>query len=292
MIKRDKSDIFIDNLSRLRQDARLIREEEILFLEAYFSSMITGEMTFDKAVKHLLGGYKRLIETSENAYITEKVVACRTLAKHFPQISFLSKGFSASIITHQPDMSARISFWQSHPFSSKGVEHFSSLFLSAEPIPVNSFSDVCDRAVNQASDFGIIPVENTMDGRLTAFYKMLDRYELKICAVCDVDDPEADMTTRLALVTKNVYVFEDARPCYLEFSYVKSEDDTKSDLIGVAEAMGMSLTGLSFLPLSYRIGASVETMRLKLAKGNVLPFLIYLYAFCEDINMLGFYVKI
>lgn len=296
MINRDQIEVLIDNLIRLQSDAQSIREEEFLFLRAYFSSMITPEMTFDRAMRQLLGGYKRLVAEQTSAVpenqVREKSALSQTLAECFFQEAPSPKAVIPSLFASKSDSVAKISFWRENQFSSIGVELFSELFHSTEPIFSESFSETCENVANQTSEFGILPIDNTVDGRLSVFYKMIDKYELKICAVCDVEDPATEMSTRLALVAKKLYSFEGAFPRHIELSRVVTDPKKRIELVRVAEFMGAALTHLSSRPLSYRINANIETMRFALKEEITVPFLIYLHIFCEDINILGFFVQI
>lgn len=292
MMKRDQSDVQLENVLRLHRDVLSIREEERIFLKSYVSAIITPEMTFDRAAKLLITGYKRLKAESSGSCATQAATLCLALAEQFPQSSTLIKCFSSPFRVHRSDWHAKISFWKENHLSLNALEQFSPLFQSVTSVASESFSEACEHIVNETSDFGILPIENTTDGKLSAFYRMLDRYELKVCAVCDIEDPETDITTRMALVTRSLYFFEGVFRRHIELSYVTTEEDTKFDLIDVACAMGGSLTGFSSSPLSYRTNAHVETVRFSLLKNNTLPFLIYLHFFCEDINISGFYVQI
>lgn len=293
---RDVGDVFRDNSEKLRHDMQSIMEERRLLLQSYFSSLMMPDMTFDRAVRQLLGAYRKLSvgrETqAEEDLIWEQVILCQTLAEQFPDLLTTSRGQPFSVFSSKIRQPARLSFWKTNRFSSGGYARFSVLFDTVEPIIAESFSEVCEQVAGQISDFGILPVENTTDGRLSVFYKMLDKHELKVCAVCDVEDPESDTTTRLALVAKTVYLFEGDFPRFIEFSYISTDVAKREGLLCATRLLASSLTRLSSLPLSYRTNASVETVTLALPTKSTLPFLIYLQLFFKDINILGFFVQI
>ena len=286
--KRDPLESYEENLRLLYKDSVALKEEQDLYFRLYFSSLIMPDMTFERAAKSVLGGQRRLasIGDTEHFYLDEKAALCRTLAEHFPQPTVLTRMFSS------PKPSASIAVWEMHPTSSHGYESFSKLFSSVEKITVESFAEVCDTVANQTWTFGILPIENTIDGRLAAFYKMLDRNELKICAICDMEDSEADVVTRLALISKNLCAFGGDFTRHVEFSLVVSDPTKRAELLGVVKKIGGVLNRLSSLPLSYRTNVSVDTMRVSFSNTTCLPFLIYLHLFCEDINILGFYIQI
>lgn len=284
---RNSTECYGENLYKLERDEKLLAEEKALYLQLYFSSLITPDMTFEKAAKSAINGYNRLIAGAEEdgLWSEEKIALCRMLADRYAGAPVFKRGFPTC------PASAPIALWGVHSISRVGYERFSALFHSVEKISLESFAEVCDFVSDQSEAFGIVPLENTTDGRLAAFYKMLDRSELKICAVCDVEDPDTDTVTRLALISKVPYSFEGDFFRHMEFSLVVSEAQKRTELLGIIEKMGFSLTSLLSLPLSYRENAGIETVRVSLANQSAVPFLIYLYLFCEDINILGFYIQ-
>ena len=48
--------------------------------------------------------------------------------------------------------------------------------------PCNEFKDVFDSVCEKEADFGVIPVENSLEGSITQNYDLFLRYDLKVCA--------------------------------------------------------------------------------------------------------------
>ena len=285
--KRTLIECYAQNIYKLQEEEDLLAEEKSLYLKMYFSSLIPPDFTFERAARSVMHGYRRLASPYDRTrlLLDEKVALCHVLSERFPSVPALAKPFLS-----QP-RSAKIALWSMHAISSVGFEKFKNLFSTVEQVFAESFSEVCDLVANSPDFFGIVPVENTVDGRLSAFYKMLDRNELKICAVCDVEDPDTDTVTRLALICKNLCSFDGDFTRHLEISLVIDEGQKKAELLRIAEMLGISVDRVSSTPLSYRTSVSLDTIRLSFTKTNVFPFLIYLHLFCEDINILGFYIQ-
>ncbi len=47
--------------------------------------------------------------------------------------------------------------------------------------PCKDFKDVFDRVCTQESRFGVVPVENSLEGSVTQNYDLFLKYDLKVC---------------------------------------------------------------------------------------------------------------
>jgi chorismate mutase/prephenate dehydratase len=52
---------------------------------------------------------------------------------------------------------------------------------TAQPIPCKRFSDVFKSVENDEVDFGIVPIENSIEGSVTQVYDLFLEYDLKVC---------------------------------------------------------------------------------------------------------------
>ncbi len=65
----------------------------------------------------------------------------------------------------------------------------------------HSFVEACEEVHGGLCEYAILPVENEQSGKLTAFARLILRYNLAIVAVCDLPNGAADgQITRFALV--------------------------------------------------------------------------------------------
>ena len=184
----------------------------------------------------------------------------------------------------------QLAYLTSNRYSYRAMEHFSShVSCSLQAVAVDSFSEICELVSSATCDFGILPIENSADGRLIGFYKMLDKYELKICAVCDIEDELGETFTRFALVARTLVHLNSDNQRWIELSATSSNASRILELIAVAELWGLSIKRLSSVPLSYRGNASVDTITLAVPNNLALSFFIYLHLFGKDINILGWF---
>lgn len=63
----------------------------------------------------------------------------------------------------------------------------------------DSFALSCEAVTEGECTYAILPLRNSVDGRLTSFYKMLDKYELGILLCTDIENQNGDVA-RYALV--------------------------------------------------------------------------------------------
>lgn len=288
---RTDEEILLHNLRTLKQDAESLRLESSLFLRRVLSSHFPAESSFERTAKSLLEFFQKnrhlLPDQHECVFLI-----CELLANRFPDIAERQKSFFVPLSAFSTGRPATVSCWMNNRLSVGAFERFLSLLPAAKAVSVDSFSEVCERVAKQECDFGILPIENTTDGRLSSFYKMLDRHELKICAVCDVEDPDGDSRTRMALIGSRVMILKRDLPALVEFSFVSADAERRYDLLWTARYFEASLTRYVCAPLSYRSDGEMDTATFEVKNERLLPFLIYLHLFFSDANVIGFFVQI
>ena len=138
-------------------------------------------------------------------------------------------------------------------FTISALEDFSQRITNAKPNFVSSFTDACESVLDGESEFCILPIENATDGRMLGFYSMIDRYELKICHTCDVEDDVSD-TVIYALLGKGCPEPSEkvkSTEFIFEFSILASDCDFMKRLISASEKCGARLLTLDCSPVQY-----------------------------------------
>ncbi len=293
--KLNREEILLRNLSSITEEKKTIEEEKRLLLRDYYENFLSETLSFSAAARMLLSQYRlrrekaREIKQSRADTIKEKTLIAKLLASRYSLEDLLEV---SSETLRQVQASASIACWMSNRYSSLAYDRFCSLIPNDELIQSDSFVDVCERIHRGECDFGILPIENSTDGRLNSFYRMLDKYELKISAVCNVEDEEGDAFTGFAMVSREVYQFGGSYPRRIELSVISSNAQKMLDMIGAADQFEMSVMRLSSVPLYYRGNACVDTVTLEISENTALPFFIYLFLFGKDINVIGLYIQI
>ncbi len=88
-------------------------------------------------------------------------------------------------------------------FADKAYERLSGLVPDARAATFHSFVDACEEVRGGLCEYGILPLENSQSGLLTAFSRLILRYGLYIVAVCDLENGVSPgQFTRFALLRK------------------------------------------------------------------------------------------
>ena len=77
----------------------------------------------------------------------------------------------------------------------------------AMPYGEESFADVCQSVYSGIAEYGIIPVENSSDGRLASFYGMFEKFGLYIIMLCEVRSGDGESYTKFALCSRFIMLF-------------------------------------------------------------------------------------
>ena len=167
------------------------------------------------------------------------------------------------------------------------------MFEKAKVSYRTSFEDVCEDVYNSTSDYCILPIENSTGGKLFSFYSLIDKYDLKIFAICDLDEGSSDKRTRYALISKKTLIYpESKRNVFVEFSMIEDENYSLKNILEAADICGLELYRLDTVSSHYDDLAFKFYHVFKTKNPNVLPFLMYLnykYPRHEDI---GYYIEI
>lgn len=83
-------------------------------------------------------------------------------------------------------------------------EKFASLLPDAAALYRDNFPNVCDSVALGDADMCILPYENTEDGKLSGFYRLIENYDLKIAASCLVRSDNREDKTRYLLLSRNL----------------------------------------------------------------------------------------
>ena len=119
-----------------------------------------------------------------------------------------------------------------------------------------SFVDACEEVRSGLCEFCILPLENTHSGKLTAFTRLILRYNLRVKAVCDLENGTAEgQITRFALLSGASEGSFPApltppsaeEPLYLELIHL-GESPSLTDLLSAAEFCGVTVCQLDTLP--------------------------------------------
>ncbi len=217
-----------------------------------------------------------------------KILLCMELRKRIPSPeTFWQDVFPAGEGLSEFSLN-RISY-QKNSYTEKAFQCFSGLLSEAKAAYAHSFPSVCEDVYNGISEYCILPIENSTEGRLVSFTRLISQFDLKIAATCDVQSGE-DKTTRFALLRRGFSKWHssDVHPMYCEISGTLSDSTQPEDLFSAARLCGLTLESADVKILKPSGTHSLHAAFL-IGGGDLSAFLLYLTMECPTINTLGRY---
>ena len=180
---------------------------------------------------------------------------------------------------------------------------FSKIVSNSRSAYLQSFDAVCEEVYSGSCEFCILPLESSTEGRLSSFYSMIDRYELKIAAVCVVEQHDSQRSTKFALLKKSLsestFRTTPKSEQILEFKVSYAIGETESqigadsspicDIIFAANACGMRLLRIDSMPLPYNDEMMAYYVSLTVERSQLLTFLLYIMFEFPQCELLGVY---
>ncbi len=201
MEKKEELKILCDNLEIFSQRKALSEKQRTLSLSQWINRLLS-EQSEDPS--YLYEQFCSAFSSREILTPEDRALLCAQLTKN----SVFQKKLIALSQLHAEESAAsgshgRIALVRNR-YNEEAFAVFEHSVQGAKPEFFSSFSDACEEVFDNLCEFCILPVENTGDGRLFGFYSMIDRYELKICAVYELESENAPETIRYALVGKHL----------------------------------------------------------------------------------------
>ncbi len=172
-------------------------------------------------------------------------------------------------------------------FADKAYERLSPLVPRARAATFHSFVDACEEVRGGLCEYGILPLENSQSGKLTAFSHLILRYGLYVVAVCDLENGVAPgQFTRFALLcraseegapaslTRPLLGF--ASPRFMDLLHVTASP-APVELLTAAAFCGLTPVRMDTLPRFEEL----DMLRKDTAEDGILP-LSFVFALPED----------
>ena len=170
---------------------------------------------------------------------------------------------------------------------------FSPFLSEAHAVYSHSFLSACEEVYNDLYDYCILPLENSTEGMLAGFLRLILRYELKIAATCEIESRSEGKTTRFALLHKGMLPTNASDPSELQFSMALPDASSSelTDLPAAASFFGLSLCTACFLPSESRDGRTAY-LTFSLPPNGIDAFLLYLSMEIPQYIPIGLYPNI
>ena len=143
----------------------------------------------------------------------------------------------------------RVSFVRGNG-SGKAFERFAKYVPGVLAEYESDFRRALEAVANGETTFAIIPIENSFDGRLNSFYRLMEKYALSIVLAADIPSDDYESSTKFALVYKKLDSINADGEWFFECKITLGEPAELADILNAASYFGAEVFKVHSLPLS------------------------------------------
>lgn len=178
--------------------------------------------------------------------------------------------------------------YQRNNYTDEAFGCFSEVLGGARVLYASDFTAVCENVYNGICEYGILPIETSEDGRLGNFARLISRYDLRICATCDVKIEE-ERITRYALLRRSIALLprDASRQRFLEGSCTLTDYPRAQDLLEAARICGLTIERADLKRADHE--ACALQLTLSTEGGDLPAFLLYLAMEIPSFHTVGYY---
>ena len=156
-----------------------------------------------------------------------------------------------------------------------------------------SMTDACERVWDSTSEFCLIPIENSTDGKLYSFYAMLDRYDLRICDTVSIADGQGTGEIVFALAGRRVLGASELRSksVVLEFSALSEDTGFISQTVRAANELGACVFSIGTQPSPDADAGNRYYFAVEFDGISPIPMVVYLALERIRYSLIGWYPK-
>lgn len=229
----------------------------------------------------------------DNAELSELALALKEFAEENGAPLLPSLCDPAEIV---PKDAARKVALMQNMYTDTAFSRFSPFLKDPSPVYYDSFRTLCEDAGAGRCEYCIVPIENSDDGKLMSFYKLLAQNDLKIALTTRVSFSDDAKSTTFALAKKGMddptNATEKKGERYFELCLVADGGEIISDICGAARLFGIRLHRIDSFALTYSENEFEYYVVLDVSRGDMTAYLIYLSLKLGYFDPVGLYTKI
>jgi hypothetical protein len=229
---------------------------------------------------------------SENSEKMDELYVCKCIAEYDNE----NYGKEALIrwFSEWEDMSENASSDRKVAFvrgngSGRAFEKFAKYVPGVLAEYEEDFRSALESVANGESTFAIVPIENSFDGRLNSFYRLMEKYVLSIVLAVDIPADDYESSTKFALVYKKLDVIEAEGEELFECKITLREPCELADIILAARYFGAEVCKIHSLPLSSGGRENSFDIIFGLRGANTAGLLCYLFLKYPHLSPVGVY---
>ncbi|MBE6596697.1 MAG: hypothetical protein E7641_03405 [Ruminococcaceae bacterium] len=237
------------NLSELRTRIDILKRQKAIIATCLSEDILTiPEISLEEK-------YGLFSEQLEALDVSDKLCFCRALIKDLSNLEGLRSPLRDTDIPVPAGSHGKIAFIRNN-YNDLALKKLSAAVPHSKSVQKSNFEDCCEAVASGECEFAVIPVENTSDGKMFGFYSLIDRYELRICAVCSIESDDLSKTVRYALVGRNFISDEveklcSKKPRTFEFSLLKSRLEEIDEIISAVSLCSSKVLRVSSVEHAY-----------------------------------------
>ena len=274
-----QKEIIIQNIEKCSADTFISSAEiELLISEFVFDNDFLHKSIFDikNEIQQKFEILTNSTKISKYDMMKYKLNICTLLQ------TYIRVNFDLPISSPDNFNQVKIAYWHSNAYCKEAFNTFCNIFSNCNEIQLESFSSVCENILDDET-FGIIPVINSNDGRLMSFYKLLDKYDLKVSVTHDVETPNGDGFTKFALVGRKLVGIKPKEYKNIELSV----SDDISSLLYILELVGGNVKEITSVPSPHNKLKPINYITLCVKSDKVYSLGLFLYIFGGDFDFIG-----
>ncbi len=182
-------------------------------------------------------------------------------------------------------------------YADRAFRRFCEQLGELSVVYCTDFESVCEEVYYGRADMCILPLDSSRDAKLIGFVRLVDKYELKIILSCGITSPDQSVTTRYALLSKNIeYPSQiggiSGSPLFFEFSFVPDETNTLAGVLAASELCRLRPYKVDAIPLTYSDNEFSYDVVLNCNGGELDTFALYMYLSVPQYEPLGVYLNL
>lgn len=176
-------------------------------------------------------------------------------------------------------------------YSDAAYDIFGRRLRAPTVIYCENFESACEAVYDGSAGYCILPTENTTDGRLAGFSRLISKYELKTRLACEIPSSDGSSYTRLSLMARGISEPHSGKDgAMFSFTFTPSRRYPLRNILCDAEMFGIQMYRIDSMPLSYSQSEYSYHITLK-TSGEGIPdgFLIFLTLEAPGSVITGYY---
>ena len=276
------TDIIAANLRESAERTEALREQEWAHL-----CELAEELTQEKSFSSLLSSLPDHRLPHGSVRLCQAIAAKLSAQKSFPVGAFFA---DAEALTEDSPDANRI-IYQKSGYTDEAYLSLSTLLENPQAHYAHSFHASCEAVYNGEYEYCILPVESTAEGELGTFSRLIERYDLKIAASCEIYAGASARTTRFSLLRRKLLPITDAPGAtyFFECSLPLGSSPTVSEFLGAAQTCGLELYRINTLPQFGSEPSLAAHAVFVTDNAELRAFLLYLAMEAPHYTPIGFY---